>query len=76
VFLISTIRSDFLDRFEYLPELLKLYNTLKGDYLLPTMTEAGLRELIVYPARLESALAEPSAGGQCQLGRCRPWWEG
>lgn len=52
LFLISTIRSDFLDRFEYLPELLKLYNTLKGDYLLPTMTEAGLRELIVYPARL------------------------
>ena len=50
--MISTIRSDFLDRFEYLPELLKLYNTLKGDYLLPTMTEAGLRELIVYPARL------------------------
>jgi hypothetical protein len=52
LFLISTIRSDFLDRFEYLPELLKLYNTLKGDYLLPTMTESGLRELMVYPARL------------------------
>ncbi|MEZ5448038.1 MAG: hypothetical protein R3E89_03105, partial [Thiolinea sp.] len=52
LFLISTIRSDFLDRFEYLPELLRLYNTHKSDYLLPSMSEAGLRELIVYPARL------------------------
>ncbi|EIJ34087.1 SUMF1/EgtB/PvdO family nonheme iron enzyme [Thiothrix nivea] len=52
LFLISTIRSDFLDRFEYLPELLRLYNTHKSDYLLPTISEAGLRELIVYPARL------------------------
>lgn len=52
LFLISTIRSDFLDRFEYLPELLRLYNTHKSDYLLPTIAEAGLRELIVYPARL------------------------
>jgi formylglycine-generating enzyme required for sulfatase activity len=52
LFLISTIRSDFLDRFELLPELLKLYNTHKSDYLLPLISETGLRELIVCPARM------------------------
>ncbi len=51
-FLISTIRSDFLDRFEYLPELQRIYNSHKSDYLLPTITENGLRELITLPARL------------------------
>ncbi|MEZ5452091.1 MAG: SUMF1/EgtB/PvdO family nonheme iron enzyme [Thiothrix sp.] len=58
LFLISAIRSDFLDRFEYLPELLRLYNTHKSDYLLPTIAEAGLRELIVYPARLAGLQAD------------------
>ena len=51
-FLITAIRSDFLDRFEYLPELQRIYNSHKSDYLLPTITENGLRELITLPARL------------------------
>ena len=51
-FMITTIRSDFLDRFAYLPELSALYNTIKSDYLLPTISEPGLRALIVTPARL------------------------
>lgn len=51
-FLITTIRSDFLDRFAYLPELSALYNKIKSDYLLPTISELGLRALIVTPARL------------------------
>ena len=51
-FMITTIRSDFLDRFAYLPELSALYNKIKSDYLLPTISEPGLRALIVTPARL------------------------
>ncbi len=51
-FLITTIRSDFLDRLADLPKLQALYNKLQSDYLLPIITEQGLRELISYPARL------------------------
>lgn len=55
-FLISAIRSDFMDQFENLPQLLQLYNHLKSEYLLPTISESGLRELITLPAKLSGLL--------------------
>ena len=51
-FLISTVRIDYLDRFELLPQLSELYNTLCGRYLLKTISTAGLREVIERPAAL------------------------
>jgi len=51
-FLISTVRIDYLDRFELMPRLSELYNTLCGRYLLKTISAAGLREVIEQPAAL------------------------
>lgn len=66
LFLISTIRSDFLDRFEYLPELLKLYMIMYPARLAGLQVDEGLVEAMVRDARgepgalplVESALAE------------------
>lgn len=52
LFLISTVRADFLDRFEQLPRLQAIYNSHCRRYFLPTISEHGLREVIEQPARL------------------------
>jgi len=52
LFLISTVRADFLDRFEYLPNLQAIYNRQCKRYFLPLISEQGLREIIEQPARL------------------------
>jgi Sulfatase-modifying factor enzyme 1/TIR domain len=53
LFLVSTVRSDFLDRIEEkLPRLAAIYNTHCKRYLLPLVTPRGLRDAIEMPARL------------------------
>lgn len=52
LFLISTVRADFLDRFEYLPRLQAIYNRQCKRYFLPLICEQGLHEIIEQPARL------------------------
>ncbi len=52
LFVISTVRADFLDRFEQLPRLQAIYNSHCKRYFLPTISEHGLREVIEQPARL------------------------
>ena len=51
LFVVSTVRADFLDRIELLPRLSALYNQRCKRYLLPTITPEGLREVIELPAR-------------------------
>ncbi|RDE52181.1 MAG: TIR domain-containing protein [Candidatus Accumulibacter meliphilus] len=51
LFLISTVRADFLDHFEQLPRLQKIYNSYCKRYFLPAISEHGLREVIEQPAR-------------------------
>ena len=52
LFLINTVRADFLDRFEYLPRLQDIYNRYCKRYFLPAISPHGLREIIEQPARL------------------------
>ncbi len=52
LFLINTVRADFLDRFEYLPRLQDIYNRHCKRYFLPAISTHGLREIIEQPARL------------------------
>ncbi|MDJ0805857.1 MAG: SUMF1/EgtB/PvdO family nonheme iron enzyme [Gammaproteobacteria bacterium] len=52
LFLISTVRIDFLEGFEQLPQLSELYNRHCKRYLLKTISRDGLREVIEQPARL------------------------
>ena len=52
LFLITTVRTDFLERFEYLPRLQEIYNSHCKRYFLPLISEQGLREIIEQPARL------------------------
>jgi hypothetical protein len=52
LYLVSTVRSDFLDRFELLPRLQPLANRLCKRYLLSQISEEGLREIIERPAQL------------------------
>jgi hypothetical protein len=52
LFLVSTVRADFIDRIEQLPRLSALFNTHCKRYLLPTISPQGLREAIELPARL------------------------
>jgi formylglycine-generating enzyme required for sulfatase activity len=51
LFVISTVRADFLDRFEQLPRLREVYKSC-WHYPLYTISEQGLREAIEQPARL------------------------
>ena len=51
LFVVSTVRADFLDRIEQLPRLAALYNQRCKRYLLPTITPEGLREAIELPAQ-------------------------
>jgi hypothetical protein len=50
--LITTVRSDFLLRFGELPRLQRLLNDAAGRYLLPPVSEAGLKDVVRTPARL------------------------
>ncbi len=53
LFVISTVRIDFLEHFEQLPCLKELYRQrLCERYLLPTVSQRGLQEAIEQPARL------------------------
>jgi formylglycine-generating enzyme required for sulfatase activity len=53
LFVISTVRTDFLDRFdEMLPRLVPLRNRLGKLWTLPLIGENALREIILGPARL------------------------
>jgi len=52
LYVVSTVRSDFLDRMVQLPQLSVLLNTLCQRLLLPTITPQGLREAIEGPAAL------------------------
>ncbi|HBV20310.1 MAG TPA: hypothetical protein DEF07_01150, partial [Nitrosomonas sp.] len=52
LFLISTVRADFLDRVEFLPSLQTIYNSHCKRYFLPTISVKGLQEIIEQPARL------------------------
>lgn len=73
-FLITTVRADFLEQFDRLPQLQRHYNRGCKRYFLPPISEQGLREVIEQPARLadldvrevsavilEDARAEPGA---------------
>lgn len=52
LFVISTVRADFLDRFELLTKLQGIYNQHCKRYFLPQISEQGLREIIHQPATL------------------------
>lgn len=52
LFVISTVRADFLDRFDQLPSLATIPTSLGKRYFLPSISEQGLREVIDGPARL------------------------
>ena len=52
LFVISTVRADFLDRFEDLPRLVAVRNRLARPWTLAPIGAEGLREVIEGPARL------------------------
>lgn len=52
LFVITTVRADFLDRFEMLTKLQGIYNDHCKRYFLPQISEQGLREIIQQPAKL------------------------
>ena len=52
LFLINTVRADFLDRFEYLPQLQTAYNDCCKRYFLPLISAQGLQDCIEQPAKL------------------------
>jgi formylglycine-generating enzyme required for sulfatase activity len=52
LFVISTVRADFLDRFDDLPWLTNVRNHVGKQWTLPLISADGLREVISGPARL------------------------
>ena len=52
LFAISTVRADFLDRFEDLPRLVAVRNRAGRSWTLPPIGDQGLREVIEGPAKL------------------------
>ena len=52
LFVISTVRADFLDRFEDLPRLVAARNRLARPWTLAPIGAEGVREVIEGPARL------------------------
>jgi formylglycine-generating enzyme required for sulfatase activity len=52
LFVISTVRADFLDRFEDLPRLVAVRNRVGRPWTLAPIGTEGLREVIAGPARL------------------------
>nr|AEQ20333.1 formylglycine-generating sulfatase-like enzyme [uncultured bacterium EC5] len=67
LFVVTTVRADFLDRIEQLPRLSELYNTRCKRMFLSTITSAGLRDAIERPAALAGLdVSEVSAAMQDQ----------
>ncbi len=52
LFVLSTVRADFTDRFEDLPSLVGVRNRMGKTWTLAPIGEDGLREVIAGPARL------------------------
>ncbi len=52
LFVVSTVRADFLDRIEQLPRLSALYNDRCKHLFLGTISSEGLRDAIERPAQL------------------------
>ena len=52
LFVVSTVRADFLDRFDDLPRLVAIRNRAAQPWTLAAIDAAGLREIIEGPARL------------------------
>jgi formylglycine-generating enzyme required for sulfatase activity len=52
LFVISTVRTDFMDRFDELPRLVGIRNRAARPWTLSPITVDGLREIISGPARL------------------------
>ena len=52
LYLLSTVRADFLDRFDDLPSLIDLRNRLAHPWTLPLIGDEAVREIIAGPARL------------------------
>jgi len=52
LFVVSTVRADFLDRFDDLPRLVAARNRVGKPWTLPPVGVDGLREIIDGPARL------------------------
>ena len=52
LFVISTVRADFLDRFDDLPALVEVRNRMGRPWTLPAVGGDGLREIIGGPAQL------------------------
>ena len=52
LFVISTVRADFLDRLDELPRLVAVRNRSARPWTLPPIAADGLREVIAGPARL------------------------
>ncbi len=69
LFVISTVRADFLDRFaEDLPHLVDVRNRAGRSWRLPPIGADGLREIISGPARLAGTGRERGAGGHGRRG--------
>lgn len=67
LFVVTTVRADFLDRIEQLPRLNALYNERCKRLFLFTITSAGLRDAIERPAALAGLdVSEVSAAMQDQ----------
>jgi formylglycine-generating enzyme required for sulfatase activity len=52
LFVVTTVRADFLDRIEQLPRLFELYDARCNRLFLSTISAAGLRDAIERPAAL------------------------
>ena len=63
LFVISTVRADFLDRFEDLPRLVAVRNRAGRSWTLPPIGDQGLREVIEGPARLAGIDVSEVQGG-------------
>lgn len=87
LFMISTVRADFLDRFDDLPRLTHVRNRAGKPWTLPLISAEGLREVIDGPARLASldvsevkaamvAEAQAEAGGLPLVENALEWlWQ-
>lgn len=87
LFVISTVRSDFLERFDELPHLTKTRNQVGKSWTLPLMSSEGLLDAIESPARLASldvsevkaamlAEAEGEPGGLALVENALEWlWQ-
>ena len=58
LFLFSTMRADFLDRFEALPRLLAARNRLAATWMLGPMVGDALREVVTGPADLAGLVVD------------------